>query len=455
MEAPPSLNTPGNQNVTNKNKTIKLTSENNNQYIIDFLNGVNFLEIEAKSLNDMIPEFYTNKFTLQDIKKVKFFNDEYESIDECLSEIFDRLDKNESKLKIEKDELVIIVPLYSKKYPEIKFPLEKKIKSENEKYNELLDLFKKMKTEQEKEVKDLKDRINYLENLLKIKKNENKAVNDDAFKGTVVKIKCFGNNEFDNYFDTRYIPDINKIAISFSFICKNPKEISMAIDSFNRQKREAFGESIFKEIFAREKNNKIYIDCAFEQEKDPLLEDLEHIKYLNLFFGLGQSLTIKTKAIPKNLWEEFDEKKILKFILDSELEFENVSPQVQMFSFLFNDFLNSISWNVNDFTKALFRDIFLNLIIGNYKYKIPKWLIKSETKESKSDSKMIFDLFKDAIEFVLSFFAIDSFQDYEKIDFNEIEFYLVTQKHKSGFCFNFKCPEFNELVKYLVEEGKK
>lgn len=68
---------------------------------------------------------------------------------------------------------------------------------------------------------------------------------------------------------------------------------------------------------------------------------------------------------------------------------------------------------------------------------------------------MIFNLFKDAIEFILSFLEVDSFQDYEKIDFNEIEFYLVTQKHKSGFCFNFKCPEFNELVKYLVEEGKK
>lgn len=452
MEAPPSLNTPGNQKITNKNKTIKLTSENNNQYTIDFANGVDFLEIEAKTLNDMIPEFYTNKFTLQDIKKVKFFNDDYESIDECLSEIFDRLDKNESKLKIENDELVIIVPL-SRKY-EIKFPLEKKIKSENEKYNELFDLIKKIKTDQENEVRALRDRINYLENLLKIKKNE-KTLNNDDFKGTVVKIKCFGNNEFDNYFDTNYIPDKNKIVISFSFICKNPKEISMAIDSFNRQKSEAFGGSISKDIFAREKNNKIYIDYAFEDEKDLLLEELQHIKYLNLFFGLGQSLTIKTKAIPKNLWEEFDEKKILKFILDTELEFENVSPQVQMFSFLFNDFLNSISWNVNDFTKALFRDIFLNLINGNYKYKIPKCLIKSETKESESDAKMIFNLFKDAIEFVLRFFAVDSFQDYEKIDFNEIEFYLVTQKHKSGFCFNFKCPEFNELVKYLVEEGKK
>jgi len=457
MEISPTLKIPtkinGNQKIINEKKTIRLISENKNQYTIDFLNCINSLKIEAKLLNGMIQEFYTNQFTLEDIKKVKFFNDDYESIDDCLSEIFDRLDKNESQMKFENDELVIIVPL-SKRY-EIKFPLKKKIKSENEKYKELFDLFKKMKTEQENEVKALKDRINYLENLLKIKKNEKKS-NDDDFKGTIVKIKCFGNNEFDNYLDINHIPDINKIFISFSFICKNPKDISKAINSFNREKDEAFGESIAKEIFVREKNNKICIDWAPRYETD-LIESFEHIKYLNLFFASGQSLTIKTKAIPKNLWEEFNREKILSFILDTELEFENISPQIQIFSFLFNDFLNSISvWGINDFTKTVFRDIFLNLINGNYKYKIPKnFIISNKSCEHpESNSKEIFELFKDAIEFVFNFFAIDSFQDYEIIDFNEIEFYLISQRHKSGFCFNFKCPELNELIKDLVEKRK-
>ena len=103
MEAPPFIN-PGNQKIINEKKSIKLISENKNQYTINFINGVNYLEIEAKLLNDMIPGFYTNKFTLEDIKKVRFLNDDYESIDECLYEIFDRLDKNESKMKIENNE---------------------------------------------------------------------------------------------------------------------------------------------------------------------------------------------------------------------------------------------------------------------------------------------------------------------------------------------------------------
>ena len=187
------------------------------------------------------------------------------------------------------------------------FLWKKKIKNENEKYNELFHLFKKIKNEQENEIKVLKDRINYLENLLKIKKNE-KKINNDDFKGTVIKIKCFGNNEFDNYFDLDRIPEEQQIRLSFSFICKNPKDNSICINSFNREKRNIYGLS--EDIFVREKNNKKYIDLTDIFGED-MFENFEHIKYLNLFFALRQSLTIKTKAIPKNLWEEFNKKKFL------------------------------------------------------------------------------------------------------------------------------------------------
>ena len=58
-----------------------------------------------------------------------------------------------------------------------------------------------MKDEQEKEVKSLKERINYLEDLLKIRKNT-EIKNSEEFKGFIITIKCLGYNEFDNYFDT-------------------------------------------------------------------------------------------------------------------------------------------------------------------------------------------------------------------------------------------------------------
>ena len=53
-----------------------------------------------------------------------------------------------------------------------------------------------MKSEQENEVKALKDRINYLENLLKIEKNEKKS-NANDFKGTIVKIKLLFTKELN------------------------------------------------------------------------------------------------------------------------------------------------------------------------------------------------------------------------------------------------------------------
>ena len=108
--------------ILNKSKKIELKSGDNKKYEFEFINKTTTLRIEAKSFNDMLPEIYSNVSTLEDIKKVKFFNDDYESIDECLSEIFDKLDRNETKLEMGKEGLNIIVPLYSKKYPENRFP---------------------------------------------------------------------------------------------------------------------------------------------------------------------------------------------------------------------------------------------------------------------------------------------------------------------------------------------
>ena len=90
------------------------------------------------------------------------------------------------------------------------------------------------------------------------------------------------------------------------------------------------------------------------------------------------------------------------------------------------------------------------MINGNYKYRISKYLKPEQYTEQ------IFNYFNGIIDDIaFQLFNIDCFQDYEKIDFNEIELYLVIQNYKIGFCFNFKCPELNELFKYLVEKKKR
>ena len=450
-----------NQNIPNKMKIIDLISEDKKIFEVKFKSEVSALLIEAKLKNAILPEIFSDKFTFQYIKKIKFFNEDYDSLDDCVSEIFDKLDRNETKLEIKEGQLIVKVPLYSRKYPEIAFCLKKNELKLDDKFNELFELFKKSKEDQEKEVKSLKERISYLEDLLKIKKNV-EIQKEDEFKGSIVKMKSFGNNEFDEFFDTSCIPNTNKLIFSFALSCKNEKDIPLAINTFNQYKDKAYSTNS-KYIFTRVKNNKIFFDIApdFSDEKeniiiDPLFDDLFkkdekekgkglYLLFLNLFFSIGNSLTIKTNAIPYDLYEEYNEEKILKFILDSELEFENISPQVQLFTFLFHEFYENFGfWTLKMFTRTLFRDIFLKIMAGNFKYKIPKEIINK--REYEDDVKDIFEFFQETIRILINFFKFDEFKDSKMINFNEIEIYLISQIHKSGFAFKIKLPKFNELI---------
>lgn len=462
VEIPQEIQT--NQNIPNKMKIIELISKDNKKtFEVKFKSEVSALIIEAKLKNAILPEIFSDNFTFEYIKKIKFFNDDYESLDDCVSEIFDKLDRNETKLEIKKDYLIVKVPLYSRKYPEIAFCLKKKEFKTDDKFNELFELFKKSKEEQEKEVKSLKERISYLEDLLKIKKNF-EIPKEDEFKGSIIKMKCFGNNEFNEFFDTSCIPNSNKLIWSFALSCKNEKDIPLAINTFNQYKDNAYSENS-KYIFTRVKNNKIFFDfapdCSNEKEiRDPIFDDLfeknenekgkgRYLMFLNLFFAIGNSLTIRTNAIPYDLYEEYNEEKILKFILDSELEFENISPQVQLFTFLFHEFYEKFDFYIlNNFTKRLFRDIFLKIMAGNFKYKIPKEIINQNVidEEYGNDVQAIYDFLKYIIRNLIYLFRFDEFKDSKIIDFNEIEIYLISQIHKSGFAFKIRLPKFNELI---------
>jgi hypothetical protein len=441
--------------ILNQSKKIELKSGDNKKYDIEFINKTTTLRIEAKSFNDMLPEIYSNESTLEDIKKVKFFNDEYKSIDECLSEIFDKLDRNETKLEMGKDGLNIIVPL-SKKYPEICFLLKKEEKSDNVKYNELFELVKKMKAEQEIEVKSLKEKINYLEDLLKIKKERGKK-NED-FNGSIVSIKCFGANEFDDYFDTN-LPDKKKHILSFSFSCKDEKDIHLALASFMGGKKDVYGPDA-NYINCRIKNNKLFIDLFIErneyEDKEELTNIKNEIKLYNLFLALGQNLTIKIKAFPKIFTEEFDKEKFLEILLDTELEFQNMSPQIQLFTYHFLEIIKEISGFNSGFPKSLFTDIFINMMNGKPTYKIPQRLIKEYEDDKGTMLKEIFNLFKRIFEgFPLGIAKLQNFKDYKIIDFNDICFYLVSPLHKAGINFNFKIPGLNEYFDKIIAEEKK
>ena len=117
--------------IENPFKSIKM-EVNKKIFKIDFINEIQTLKIVAKCTDSLLPTEYSGRFTLEDIKKVGLFHD-YGTIDECLFEIFTGLDSSPSVSEKENIELIIKVPLNTRKYPEITFLLNmpKKMKLKN------------------------------------------------------------------------------------------------------------------------------------------------------------------------------------------------------------------------------------------------------------------------------------------------------------------------------------
>lgn len=154
---------------------------------------------------------------------------------------------------------------------------------------------------------------------------------------------------------------------------------------------------------------------------------------------------------PKCLFEKFDKEKILKIILGTELEFEKISPQIQLFAYFFTLFFEDEE-NPKEILLRIFRDIFLNLMDGNCKYKIPESIFNIKDEEIQE----IFDDFGELIfDMVSDLYNLKEFKNYIIMNYNEISFCIISQLHKSGFNFNFKAPEFNELIDDIANEKVK
>ena len=159
------------------------------------------MSVTASCQKSLFSDIYKGKFSLNDIKKVGLFHN-YESIDECLSEIFDGLNSNPTIIIKDEFNIIITVPLHTKKYPEIKFTLIKIEKNESQKYEELVNILLELKNdrdEKDKEIKELKNKVENLEKLLNIQK-ENKEEITDNFDGTKIEIFNIGKNEYLDFF---------------------------------------------------------------------------------------------------------------------------------------------------------------------------------------------------------------------------------------------------------------
>ena len=423
-------------NVKNKRKSLSL-KYGDEVYTVTFINEGSKLFIEAKTVSDILTIVYSKRFTLDNIKENKYFkNDMYESIDDCLGQIFANIDKNESKIeKNNESTMTVKVPLYNQKVPFIDFPLNKCDKKNEDKIAELYDI-----------VISMKKRIDYLENLLKIKKNEDYKKGLENFNGSVIEMTCFGRNEIHEYFDLNKAyankkeengEYMNPNFISFCFKCKDERDIQDVVDSFNdlmRNKGSSDG------IFTRVENNKMYVEVRFDNSTD--IFELSDIKLDRLCFSSGESLLIKTEALPKNMFEEYAKEKILNFILGTELEFKNMYPQIQIFANFFQKIGGEMRFS--DFLKDIIKDIFLNLVDGNNNYKVSRNLIEGNVED-------VYKYLKDIIyDFATDICHLQDFEKYKKVNFDEFEFNLISIKYRAGFNYKFKVPHSNELIDDII-----
>lgn len=145
MDIPPlAFEKPTPKNEKKISKSFLISSDKNNKYNVLLENSENKLNIYAEiETNSGEKNTFQNQYSLIEIQKVKLFL-AYDTIEECISEIFNFLDINKGKIIENDTQLKLIIPLNSKKYPEIIFNLFLKEKSDSEKIKELYSLIKKL-----------------------------------------------------------------------------------------------------------------------------------------------------------------------------------------------------------------------------------------------------------------------------------------------------------------------
>ena len=216
------------------------------------------------------------------------------------------------------------------------------------------------------------------------------------------------------------------------FKCKDDNDIPLAVEAFNKIKSQYDDTG---NIFTRVKNNKIYIEVRLRSTD---IFEIENLDLGDLCFSAGESVIIKTEAIPRDIIGEYNEEKMLKMLLGIEVEFSNLSPQMQLFAKFFQQISEELYFS--SFLKDIVRDIYVNLLSGNFKYKLKKYLIENEIQNIRN-------FFCEYIEiFATEILNIERFKEYKKINFDEIELNLISSKYQAGFNFKIKVPQYNELI---------
>ena len=146
MELSPLELTDNPKNIKNKEKIFEIKSNKNHKFNIVLKNKEPFLLIEALYDNAIQIEKYEEKYSLDNIKKNKFFN-YFETIDEILDELFPLIDNKKVSLIEETNNITLIIQLPTNKIKEIRFDIKQIEKNDKDKINELYNIIMNIKNE--------------------------------------------------------------------------------------------------------------------------------------------------------------------------------------------------------------------------------------------------------------------------------------------------------------------
>ena len=184
--------------IKNKERSFEIIS-GIDKYQFKLLNKGNSLLITSNLQKGLTKFEYEGEFNLDYIKQVKLFT-LYDSIDECLDEIFTGINTGNNKMVENTNYITLIVPLTNKEYKEIKFDLKIKEKKDKNKIEDLYNIINEQKkeiNELKTENNNLKERINSIENNVKDLLNFKNEINEAKGKLTIDSNIINGNKSYE------------------------------------------------------------------------------------------------------------------------------------------------------------------------------------------------------------------------------------------------------------------
>ena len=129
-------------------KNFSIISNKDRKFMIDLFNYHYSIILYAFFENEIKKDEYQKEYKLEDLQKIKFLS-LFDSIDDIFDEIINLFDIKLSEIKLleESNKLIINIPLEGKKIKDIVLNLDLKMKSIDEKYNELCNIILQLKNE--------------------------------------------------------------------------------------------------------------------------------------------------------------------------------------------------------------------------------------------------------------------------------------------------------------------